>query len=71
MTPLRQRMINDMTVRGFAENTRKSYLNSVSRLAVHYGRSPELISAEEVQEYLIFLHEERGLAWQQGEFVQA
>ncbi len=64
MTALRQRMINDMTVRGFAENTRKSYLNSVSGLAVHYGRSPEHISAEEVQEYLIFLHEERGLAWQ-------
>ena len=30
MTPLRRRMINDMTVRGLAENTRKSYLNSVS-----------------------------------------
>ena len=28
MTPLRQRMINDMTVRGLAENTKKSYLAS-------------------------------------------
>ena len=54
MTPLRQRMINDMTVRGLAENTRKSYLNSVSGLALHYGRSPERISAQEVQDYLIF-----------------
>ena len=26
MTPLRQRMLNDMTVRGLAENTKKSYL---------------------------------------------
>ena len=33
MTPLRQRMINDMTVRGLAENTKKSYLNSVTGLA--------------------------------------
>ena len=40
MTPLRQRMINDMTVRGLAENTKKSYLNSVTGLARHYRRSP-------------------------------
>ena len=64
MTPLRQRMVNDMTVRGLAENTRKSYLNSVSGLACHYGRSPDRISAQEVQDYLIFLHQERGLTWQ-------
>ena len=63
MTPLRKRMIKDMTVRGLAENTRKSYLNSVSGLARHYGRSPDRISAQEVQDYLIFLHEERGLTW--------
>ncbi len=64
MTPLRKRMVNDMTVRGLAENTKKSYLNSVSGLACHYGRSPERISAQEVQDYLLFLHEERGLTWQ-------
>ncbi len=54
MTPLRKRMVNDMTVRGLAENTKKSYLNSVSGLACHYGRSPERISAQEVQDYLLF-----------------
>ncbi len=64
MTKLRQRMVNDMTVRGLAENTKRSYLNSVSRLACHYGRSPDRISAQEVQDYLIFLHDKRGLAWQ-------
>ena len=63
MTQLRQRMINDMTVRGFTENTKRSYINSVSRLALHYGRSPDRISAREVQDYLIFLREERGLTW--------
>ncbi len=64
MTPLRKQMIKDMTVRGLAENTRKSYLNSVSSLARHYGRSPDRISAQEVQDYLLFLHEDRGLTWQ-------
>ena len=57
-------MVNDMTVRGFAENTKKSYLSSVSRLACHYSRSPDRISAQEVQDYLIFLHDERELTWQ-------
>ena len=33
MTPLRQRMINDMTVRGLASTTIASYLRSVSELA--------------------------------------
>ena len=63
MTALRQRMTKDMTVRGFAENTKSSYLNSVTGLARHYRRSPERISAEEVQDYLIYLHEHRGLSW--------
>ena len=63
MTALRQRMTKDMTVRGFAENTKSSYLNSVTGLARHYRRSPERISAEEVQDYLIYLHEQRGLSW--------
>ena len=63
MTPLRQRMLNDMTVRGLAENTKKSYLNAVTGLARHYRRSPDNVSAQEVQNHLIHLHEERGLAW--------
>ncbi len=63
MTPLRKRMLHDMSVRGFAENTVRSYLQSVTGLARHYRRSPERISAREVQEYLLFLHEERGLSW--------
>ena len=63
MTPLRQRMLNDMTVRGLAENTKKSYLNSVTGLARHYRRSPDSVSAQEVQDYLIHLHEQRGLTW--------
>ena len=61
-TPLRQRMEKDMTVRGLAENTMRSYLSSVTGLARHYRRSPDRISAREVQDYLLFLHE-RGLSW--------
>jgi len=56
-------MINDITVRGLAENTQKSYLHSVTALARHYKRSPDKISAKEIQDYLIFLHEQRHLSW--------
>ena len=63
MTPLRQRMIDDMTVRGLAENTRKSYLGAVTGLARHYRQSPDSLDARQVQDYLIHLHEKRGLTW--------
>ena len=63
MTPLRKRMIDDLTVRGLAENTKKSYLSAVNGLGRHYGRSPDCLDAREVQDYLIFLHEKRGLTW--------
>lgn len=63
MTPLRQRMLNDMTVRGFTDNTKKSYLSAVIGLACHYHRSPDQLSAQQVQDYLLFLHEQRHLTW--------
>lgn len=65
MTPLRNRMMNDMAVRSLAENTIRSYLYSVSGLARHYRRCPKKISAREVQDDLLHLHlhEQRGLSW--------
>ena len=63
MTPLRQRMTDDMSVRGLSENTRKSYLGAVAGLARHYRRGPDRIEAREVQDYLLFLHDGRGLSW--------
>ena len=63
MTPLRQRMIDDMSVRGLSENTRKSYLSAMTGLTRHYRRSPDHIQAREIQDYLLFLHEKRGLTW--------
>ncbi len=63
MTPLRQKMINDLTVRGLAENTRKSYLQAVTGLAKYYRRSPDQLSPQEVQHYLLYLSQERHLSW--------
>ena len=63
MTPLRQRMINDMTVRGLANSTMAACQRSVTRLAQHYRRSPDQISASEVQAFLLLLHQQHGLSW--------
>jgi site-specific recombinase XerD len=57
-------MTNDLAVRALAENTQKSYLRSVSALARHYRRSPDQLCAQQVQDYLLYLHRERGLGWQ-------
>src|SRR4029450_10758982 len=62
MTPLRQRMIDDMRLAGFAERTRDVYIQAVRRLAGHYRRSPDVLSAEEVRAYLPHRRDERGIA---------
>ena len=56
MTPLRQRMIEDMQLRGLSEKTQESYVRAVRQLAEHYGRSPDHISEEELRQYLLQLH---------------
>lgn len=62
MTPLRQRMLDALILRGLADRTQESYLEAVSRLARHYGRGPDRLTALEVQQYLLHLLRERHLA---------
>jgi len=63
MTELRRRMDDDMIVRGLAARTRESYLAAVTGLAKHYRRSPDQISDEEIQAYLVHLIRDRQRAW--------
>ena len=63
MTELRTRMVRDMTLRGFSPRSHKSYLAAVVRLARYYRRSPEQLTDEEVQAYLLHLVQHRKLAW--------
>ena len=63
MTPLRQRMLDAMTVRGLAERTQECYAEAVSRMARHYHRSPELLSPQEVEAYLLHLVKDRKLSY--------
>ena len=62
MTPLRQRMLDALQVRGMAVRTQEAYIDAVARLARHYGRAPDALSADEVQTYLLHLRRERRLS---------
>jgi site-specific recombinase XerD len=59
VSPLRQRMIEDMRVRNFAPNTQDSYLRQVSLFARHFGKSPEQLGPEEIRTYQIYLAEQK------------
>jgi integrase/recombinase XerD len=55
MTPLRRRMIEDMTVRNFVEKTQKDYIRHVKNLTMFLGRSPETATAEDLRRYQLHL----------------
>jgi integrase/recombinase XerD len=62
MTPLRQKMMDAMQVRGFSVRTHESYLAAVGDLARYYHRSPDQLNADELQAYFLYLVKERGLS---------
>ena len=62
MTPLRRRLIEDMTVRNLAPTTQATYLYQVSMFARHFGRSPEKLGPEQIRSYLVYLAMEKELA---------
>jgi site-specific recombinase XerD len=62
MTALRQKMIEDMQLRGFAERTQEAYLSAVRQLAKHYQKSPDQIDEEELRQYFLFLKNEKHAA---------
>ena len=55
ISPLRARMIEDMTVRGFSEKTRHDYVRKVRAFAAFIGRSPDTATAEDLR--LFQLHQ--------------
>ena len=62
MTELRQRMIEDMRLRGLAESTQRLYVDAIKGLAKYYNRSPDQITEDEVRQYFLYLTQTRKLA---------
>ena len=55
ISPLRQRMIDDMTMRRLSDKTQTSYLRHVSELSEYLGHSPRTATAEELRQYQLHL----------------
>lgn len=55
MNILRQKMIEDLQLRGLSERTQESYVQAVRQLAAHYHKSPDQISEEELRQYFLYL----------------
>jgi integrase len=55
MSPLRRRMIEDMTIRNLSPATQQSYLHAVSKFSRYFGRSPHRLGHEEVRAYQVHL----------------
>jgi site-specific recombinase XerD len=62
MSPLRRRMIEDMTIRNLSPATQRSYLHAVSRFSQFFGRSPDRLGLEDVRTYQVHLAS-KGVAW--------
>ena len=62
MTPLRQRMLEDMQLRGLSARTQECYVAAVRQLADHFHTPPGRLTEEQLREYFLFLTNEKKVA---------
>jgi len=62
MSALRQKMIEDMQLKGLALRTQEAYVNAVLQLSRRFKKSPACINEEELREYFLYLKNERQVA---------
>jgi site-specific recombinase XerD len=62
MSPLRRRMIEDMTVRNLSPATQRSYLHAVTKFSRHFSRPPDRLGLEDVRAFQVHLVS-TGISW--------
>ncbi len=55
MTALRQRFIDDLQLQGMSARTQQAYVRAVRQFAEHYGKSPDVITEEELRQYFLYV----------------
>src|SRR6266568_3616645 len=55
ISPLRQRIIDDMAIRNMSPNTQKAYVRAVQNFSRHFMKSPDKLTFENVREYQLHL----------------
>jgi len=71
MTPLRQKMIKAMALNNLAKNTQRCYLSAVTGIARHYQQSPDTLTQQMIEDYLLYLRNTKGNAPESCGFVAA
>src|SRR5438270_3575940 len=62
LSPLRRRMIEDMTVRNLSPTTQRSYISAVSKFSRYFGRSPDRLELDDVRAFQVHLVS-TGISW--------
>jgi len=62
MSELRERMIRDLKLAALEEGTQEVYLRAVRQLAAYYMVSPDRLSERQVQDYILYVRDELGIA---------
>ena len=62
MSELSDRMIQDMKLAGLVKGTRREYLRAVRQLAGYYMISPDRLTERQVQDYILYVRDDLGVA---------
>lgn len=55
VTPLRQRMIEDMRIRGMGDKAQKSHIRAIKDFAAFLGRSPDTATPQDLRAYQLYM----------------
>ncbi len=55
ISPLRRRMTEDMTVRGFTASTQRDYIRAIRHFTAFFGRSPDQARVEDLRRYQLHM----------------
>ena len=62
LSPLRRRMLKDMTIRNLSPATQRSYVHAVAKFSRYFGRSPDRLGLEDIRAFQVHLVSS-GISW--------